>query len=73
MKSLLPQMAVTTAHMQEHISQLEAATPNTQNAQDIVHKLDLAMREAASLKNELVDMIQERDCAMKACDFVDED
>lgn len=73
MKSLLPQMAVTTAHMQEHISQLEAATPNTQDAQDIVHKLDIAMREAASLKNELVDMIQERDYAMKACDFVDED
>ena len=72
-KPLLPQMAVTTAHMQEHISQLKAATPNTPDAQDIVHKLDIDMRKAASLKTELAEMIEERDQAIKVASFIDED
>ena len=73
LKPLLPRMAVTTADLQRHTSQLEAATPDTPEAQGIVHKLDISMRAAADLKNELVDMIQERDDAMKAAGFIDED
>ena len=73
MKPLLPRMAVITYDMQRHASQLEAATPDTPEAQGIVHKLDISMRAATDLKNELVDMIQERDDAMKAAGFIDED
>ena len=73
MMPLQPQMAVTTADMQRHTSQLEMATPNTPEAQDIVHKLDIDMRKAAALKNELVEIIKERDDAMKSCGFTDQD
>ena len=72
MKPLLPRMAVTTADMQRHTSQLRTATPNTPDAQGIVHKLDIDMREAAALKNELVDIINERNDARKAAGFTNE-
>ena len=72
MKNLLPRMTVTTADMQWHTSQLKTATPNTPDAQSIVHKLDIDMREAAALKNELIDIINERDDAMKAAGFTNE-
>ena len=35
---LQPPMAVTTADMQRHTSQLEMGTPNTPEAQDIAHR-----------------------------------
>ena len=73
MKPLLPQMTVTTADMQLHTSQLKTAIPNTPDAQGIVHKLDINMREAAALTNEVVDIIKERDDAMKSFSFTDED
>ena len=73
MKPLLPRMAVTTADMQRHTIQLKTATPNTPDAQGIVHKLDINMREAAALKNELVDIVNERDDARKAAGFTNED
>ncbi len=73
MMPLQPQMAVTTADMQRHTSQLETATPNTPEAQGIAHKLDIDMRKAAALKNELVEIIEERDDAMKSCGFTDGD
>ena len=65
MKTLLPRMAVTTADIQRHTSQLRTATPNTPDAQGMVHKLDIDMREVAALKNELVDIVNERDDARK--------
>ena len=73
MMPLQPQMAVTTADMQRHTNQLETATPNTQEAQGIAHNLDIDMRKAATLKNELVEIIKERDDAMKSCGFISED
>ena len=73
MKPLLPRMAVTTADMQRHTSQLKTATPNTPDAQGIVHKLDINMREAATLKNELVDIVNERDDARKDAGSCNED
>ena len=73
MKPLQPQMAVTTANMQRHTSQLETVTPNTPEAQGIVHKLDIDMRKAAAIKNELVDIIKERDDAMRLVGFSNED
>ena len=69
MKPLLPRMAVTTADMQRHTVQLKTATPHTPDAQGIVHKLDIHMREAAALKNELVDIVNERDDARKGAGF----
>ena len=73
MMPLLPQMAVTTADMQRHTIQLKTATPNTPDAQCIVHKLDIDMREAATLKNELVDIINKRDDARNGAGFTNED
>ena len=73
MKPLLPRMAVITADLKRHTSQIEVATPDTPEAQGVVHKLDISMRAAADLKNELVKMIQERDEDMKAAGFIDED
>ena len=73
MKPLLPRMAVTTADMQRLASQLRTATPNTPDAQGIVRKLDIDMREAAALKNELVDIVNERDDARKVAGFSNED
>ena len=72
MKPLLPRMAVTTADIQQHTSLLKTATPNTPDAQGIVHKLDIDMRKAAAIKNELVDIINERDDARKAAGFTNE-
>ena len=72
MKPLLPRMAVTTADMQQHTSQLKTATPNTPDAQGIVNKLDIDMRKATAIKNELVDIINERDDARKAAGFTNE-
>ena len=69
---LQPQMAVCTADIQRHTSQLETSTPNTPEAQDIAHNLDIDMRKAAALKNELAEIISERDDALKSCDFTDQ-
>ena len=73
MKPLLPQMAVITAGMQRRTIQLKTATPNTPDAQGIVHKLDKDMREAAGLKNELVEIVNERDEAGKDAGFTNGD
>ena len=73
MMPLQLQMAATTADMQRHFSQLETATPNTPEAQDIARKLDIDMRKAAALKNELIEIIKERDDEMKMAGFTNED
>ena len=39
----------------------------------MVHKLDIDMREAAALKNELVNIVNERDDARKVAGFSNED
>ena len=72
MKPLLPRMAVNTANMQHHAGQLKTATPKAPDAQGIVHKLDIHMREAAALNNELVDIVNERDDARKVAGFTNE-
>ena len=64
--SLQPQMAVTTADIQRHTSQLETTEPDTPEAQGIAHRLDIDMRKAATLKNELLEIVKERDDAMKS-------
>ena len=73
MKPLLPRMAVTTGNLQRHAIQLRTATPNMPDAQGTVHELDIAMREAAALKNELADIVNERDDARKVAGFSNED
>ena len=73
MMPLQPQMAVCTADIQRHTSQLETAIPYTHEAQDIARNLDLDMRKATALKNELVEIIKERDDAMKSLGFTDQD
>ena len=73
MKPLLPRMAVTTADIQRHTSQLKTATPNTPDAQGIVYKLDIDLREAAALKNEVVKLVNERDDARKVAGFSSKD
>ena len=64
---LEPRMAVVTADMHRHTSQLEKATPNTPEAQDIAGRLDKDMRRAAMLKDELSEAIQKRDEGLKSC------
>ena len=71
MLPLQPRMGIATANMQRHTNQLEAATPNTPEAQAIVRKLDRDMRNAAAIKNELVDIIEERDRDLKSAGFAD--
>lgn len=53
------QMTETTANLQKHARQLETTTPNTPAAQDIVRELDIEMRKAVILKDELVKVIEE--------------
>ena len=72
MKPLLPRMAVNSANMQHHAGQLKTATPKAPDAQGIVHKLDIHMRDAAALNNELVDIVNERDDVRKVAGFTNE-
>ena len=65
MKRLLPRMAVTTADLQRHTSQLRTETPNPPDAQSIVQELGINMREAAALKNEVVDIVNKQDNTRK--------
>ena len=64
---LEPRMAVVTADMHRHTSQLEKATPNTPEAQDIAGRLDKDMRRAAALNDELSEAIQHRDKGLESC------
>ena len=66
MMQLRPRITVTTADLQRHTGQLETTTPDTTEAQEIVSKIDADMRKAAEAKNELVEIINQRDKAIKA-------
>ena len=72
MKPLQPQMAVTTADIQRHTSQLERQHPTRQKPKAFAHNLETDMRKAAALKNELVEIIKERDDAIKVAGFTNE-
>ena len=69
MKNLLPQITVATEDIRRDTSQLEVARPDTPEAKAVVHKLDIAMRKAADLRDELVETIKDRDDAMKSSSF----
>lgn len=71
MLPLQPRMAVTTANMQRHTGQLETATPDTPEAQEIARKLDQDMRNAAAIKNELVDIIEELNSSLQSAGFAE--
>lgn len=73
MLSLQPKMAVTTADIQRHTSQLETTEPDTPEAQGIAHRLDIDMRKAAAVKNELLEIVKERDDAMNSSGFAKPD
>ena len=73
MKPLLPRMAVITAEMQGHTSQLDAATPNTPEAQGLAYELDIDMRKATAVKDELVEIVKERDYSMASSGFTSGD
>ena len=73
MMPLQPRMAVATADMQRHTGQLETATPGAPEAQDAARKLDIDMRKAAVLRDELAEIIAERDEALRSAGFVSED
>ena len=63
-------MAVAAADMQRHTGHLEMATAGTTEAQDAARKLDIDMRKAASIRDELAEIIEERDEAMRSAGFV---
>ena len=71
MVALQPKMAVATADLQRHTSQLETATLDTPEAQDIARKLDIDMRKSAALKDRLLQAINERDDGLKSAGFAD--
>ena len=68
-----PRMAVAAADMHRHTDQLETATPGTPEAQDAARKLDIDMRKAAALRDELAETIEERDEALRSAGLVSED
>ena len=70
MMPLQPRMAVAAADMQRHTGQLEMATAGTTEAQDSARKLDIDMRKAAAIRDELAEIIEERDEAMRSAGFV---
>lgn len=72
MADLQPRMAVTTANLQRHTSQLETATPESQEAQYDVRKLDADMREAATIKDELIKAIEKRDTEFRESGYLDD-
>ena len=73
MADLQPRMAVTTANLQRHTSQLETATPKSQEAQDAARKLDADMREAATIKDELIKAIEKRDSEFRESGYLDDE
>lgn len=66
---LQPRMAVISADLQRHTSQLETASTGTPVAQETVERLDMDMRKATAVKNEIVGIIGERDEALKMDGF----
>ena len=70
---LQPRMAVAAADMHRHTGQLETATPGTPEAQDAARMLDIDMRKAAVLRDELAEIIEEREEALRSAGFVSED
>lgn len=72
MKPLLPRMAVITVDMQRHTSQLDTTTPNMPGDQELAHELDIAMRKAAAVKDELIEIVEERDNFMALSGFINE-
>ena len=66
---LLPRIAVVTADLQKHTTQLETTEPNTSEAQEAVGKLDIDMRKATAIKIELLDILQQRDDNLRANGF----
>lgn len=69
---LQSRMAVISADLQRHTSQLETAAAGTPVAQETVERLDMDMRKATAIKNEIVEIIEERDEALKSGGFVSE-
>ena len=66
MMQLRPRITVTTADLQRHAIQMETTRPGTTEALEIVSKIDADMRKAAEAKNELVEIINQRDKAIQA-------
>ena len=73
MTPLQPRMQVAAADMQRHTSQLEMATPGTPEAQEAAGKLDIDMRKAAAIRDELAQIIKQRDETLRAAGFVNDD
>ena len=61
MADLQPIMEVATANLRRHTSQLETATPDSKEAQDAARKLDVDMREAELIKDDLIKAVEKRD------------
>ena len=59
--------------MQRHTRQLETATPESQEAQDAVRKLDADMREAATIKDDLIRAIEKRDIEFRESGYLDDE
>ena len=73
MLPLQNRMNVATTNIQRHASQLETADPNTLEAQEIAHNLDIDMRDAAAIKNELVYIIKEVNDRLQIAGFSETD
>ena len=69
MLPLQPRISVATANIQRHTSQLETATPGTPESQEIAHKLDQDMRNAAVIKDELVAIVHELNNSLQSAGF----
>ena len=73
MADLQPRMAVTTANLQHHTSQLKAASPQSQEALDAARALDADMREAATIKDRLIEAIEKRDNDFRESGYLDDE
>ena len=70
---LQSKMAVVTSDMQRHTSQAETATAGTPEAQEAVNRLKIDMEKAASINNEITDIGEECEEAMKNTGFAKQD
>lgn len=60
-KELDPEIQAIAADMQRHISQLEGAKPDTEEAMTVVQHLDEDMRHCIAVKDRLFQIVQQRD------------
>jgi hypothetical protein len=70
---LQPKMAVVTSDMQRHTSQVETAIAGTPDAQEAVNRLKIDMEKAATMRNEITDIVEEREAAMKSAGLASQD